>query len=385
MIGALALVAVLQVSGAGTSSAPSAVYPDAATRPAFPIHVEGRTFIDAAGRAFTWRGITAFRLAEMIANGREHEAIAYLDWAKSEQLTVVRVLLTAQHLFRLSPEAGRVALPRLLELAKTRGIAVEAVALADTKDVTLDYEAHIREVGRIAQEYGNAFVELANEPGHPTQDARVHDPEFLQTLAAQLPGPLLVALGSVEYGDRLAAGDYVTTHVPRGEQQWDHVLAIAAGVKHVIANQKPVVSDEPIGAAPVYQPGRRDDEPSRFAAAGALTRFVGMSGTFHYEGGLHARIPGEREAACLAAWQTGLALLNGMPLDGEFVMGSRLANIAQTSGVRAAFGRVRAGGAVLLLVDPAAIAAVTPAAGWKEARRTGVPGVQIVVLERSSG
>jgi hypothetical protein len=321
----------------------------------------------------------------MIAGGREQEAIAYLDWAKSEQLTVVRVLLTAQHLFKLPPDAGRSALPRLLDLAKERGIAVEVVALADTKDVPLDYEAHIREIGRVALERGNAFVELANEPGHPTQDPRVHQPAFLQRLASQLPESLVVALGSIEYGDAFAAADYATTHVPRGEKDWDHVLAIPERLKTVIAVRKPLVSDEPIGAAPEYQPGRRDNEPSRFAAAAALTRFVGMSATFHYEGGLHATIPAGREAACLAAWQLGLALLNDVPLDGEFVAGKRLANIAGTTGVRAAFGRVGAGGAVLLLIDPAPSAALKPAAGWKEARRTGVPGVQIIFLERSSG
>lgn len=367
--------------GATTAAQTSTVKP---ITPSFPVAVKETAFLDAANRPFEWRGITAFRLPEMIANGREQEAIAYLDWAKSEQLTVVRVLLMAQHLFKLTPDAGRAALPRLLDLAKERGIAVEIVALADTKDVPLDYDAHIREIGRVALERGNGFVELANEPGHPTQDSRVHQPAFLQRLAAQLPEPLVVALGSIEYGEGYAAADYATTHLPRGEKDWDHVLAISERWKTVIALRKPLVSDEPIGAAPEYQAGRRDNEPSRFAAAAALTRFVGMSATFHYEGGLQAVIPAGREAACLAAWQLGLALLNDVRLDGEFAMGRRLGNVAQTSGVRAAFGRVGARETAILLIDPAPNASVTFAAGWKETRRTGVPGVQIVLAERSS-
>ena len=354
------------------------------TKAVFPIQVAGTGFIDASGHPFDWRGITAFRLAEMIAGGREKEAIAYLDWAAVERLTVVRVLLTAQHLFKLSPDAGRAALPRLLDLAKERGLAVEAVALADTKDITLDYEAHVREIGRVALERGNAFIEIANEPGHPTQDPRLHKPEFVRRLASLLPAPLVVALGSIEYGDGYGAGDYATTHTDRGNREWDHVLALAGSARRVGTLQKPLVSDEPIGAAAEYQRGRRDNDPSRFAAAAAVTKLAGLGATFHYEGGLQSAIPRGREAACLAAWQLGLALLDDLALDGRFIEGKPLTAVAQTSGVRAAFGRVTARRAVILLVDPAPNIFVTFAAGWREIRRSGVPGVQMVLAERSS-
>jgi hypothetical protein len=385
------------IAAACHTSSPSSDAPAAATAPpaptavgappkagTFPVRIDGRSFVDASGRPFEWRGITAFRLAELIASGRERDAVAYLDWAKSEQLTVVRVLLMAQHLFKLSPDAGRAALPRLLPLAKERGIAVEVVALADTKDVTLDYEAHIREIGRIALENGNALIELANEPGHPTQDPRVHAPAFLQHLATLIPEPVIVALGSIEYGDGFAAGDYVTTHTDRGRGEWDHVLALGEVARRMGGLGKPVVSDEPIGAAAEYQAGRRDNDPARFAAAAALTTLSGLGATFHYEGGLNAEIPAGREAACLAAWQIGLAQLGDLKLDGDFVQGEALAKVAQTSGARAAFGRVNAGRAVILLVDPAPAISVKPAPGWKETRRSGVPGVQVVVVERGS-
>ena len=275
-------------------------------QPAFPLRVDGTGFADAAGRPFLWRGITAFRLAEMIAAGREQEAVAYLDWARAERLNVVRVLLMAQHLFKLAPEAGRAALPRLLELAKERGIAVEIVAFADTKDVAVDYEAHIREVGRIADEKGNGFVEIANEPGHPTQDARLHDAAFAKRLADLVPDRVIVALGSVEDGEGYSAGDYATFHFPRGQKDWDHVLSLSDGARRVRELKKPVVSDEPIGAGPEYLPGRRDNEPSRFAAAAALTRLAGMAATFHYEGGLQAKIP--TRAAKPHAWPPGVAV-----------------------------------------------------------------------------
>ena len=365
------------------STGPSTPAPVAAPQSAspFPLRVEGNRFVDATGRPFEWRGITAFRLAEMLVTGREADVVAYLDWAQAERLTVVRVLLMAQHLFKLTPEAGRQALPRLLDLAKARGLAVEAVALADTKDVRFDVEAHVREVGRIAQEKGNALVELANEPGHPTQDERLHDPAFLARLATLVPEPVIVALGSLEYGEEYAAADYATTHVPRGKQPWDHVYAVADAVRLVYALKKPLISDEPIGAAEKREPGRRDNEPARFAAAAALTRFTGMGATFHHEGGLYGRRPEGREAACLAAWQAGLALLDGVSLAGDFAVGERAARVATASGEQRVYARVTETEAVVLLIGPGP-SQVTWAQGWKEARRAAVPGVQLAIAVR---
>ena len=347
----------------------------------FPLRVSGARFVDAQERTFAWRGITAFRLAEMIATGREQDAAAYLDWAKREQFTVVRVLLMAKHLFALSPEAGRSALPRLLGMAKERGLAVEAVPLADTAEYSLDYAEHVRAIGQMALAHGNAFVEIANEPGHATQDTRLHDPAFVARLAGTVPEPVVVALGSAEYGEGYAAGDYATFHFSRGEKAWDHVLALAAGARRVAELKKPVVSDEPIGAGPDYLPGRRDNEPARFAAAAALTRLTGMEATFHYEGGLHARIPAGREAACLSAWRSGLALLEGVPLDGQFLAGNQAQSLEKVS-ARAVFARASAERAVILLVDPPADSALTLRDGWSAIR--GVRGVQLIVAERRS-
>jgi hypothetical protein len=312
----------------------------------------------------------------MIARGRESEAVAYLDWAASEDVTVVRVLTMAKHLFTLRPEDGRNALPRLLDLARERGLAVEVVALADTKEYAFDRDAHVREVGRIALDKGNAFVEIANEPGHPTQDPRLHDPDELVRLATLVPPIVVTAFGSAEYAPGYAGGDYATFHFSR-ESGWGHVLKLAEGASFIAQWKKPVINDEPIGAAAEYQEGRRDNDPSRFAAAGALTAFTGMGGTFHYEGGLQARIPTGREAACLAAWQLGSALVRDAAPSGQFVQGDALQGIARITGVRAAYARVSESGTTILLIDPQQ-PAVTWTAGWVEERRTGVPGVLVL-------
>ena len=362
----------------GTPAAASQAAPERSA-PGFPLRVDGTGFVDSAGREFQWRGVTAFRLAEMLASGRETEVVAYLDWAASRRLNVVRVLLMAHHLFRLTPDAGLRTLPRLLDLAKERGIAVEVVALADTQEVDVDFDAHVREIGRIALDKGNALVEIANEPGHATQDERLHNPAELKRLASLLPGEVIVAYGSAEYDQGYAAGDYATFHFPR-EPEWGHVLALAEGAAMIERLEKPLINDEPIGAAAEYIAGRRDNAPERFGAAAALTRLTGMGGTFHYEGGLQSRIPEGLEEATLDAWLQGLTVpvISG----GEFLSGAAVGELAEVSGARAFFARRSPTEAAVLLVDPAQGASVAWRAGWKEARRHALSGALLITATR---
>ncbi len=350
----------------------------------FPLRVEGTRFVNASGEPFAWRGITAFRLAEMISTGREADVSRYLDWAADRKLTVVRVLLMARHLFQLTPEAGRDALPELLDLAKARGLAVEVVALADTEGLSFDYDAHVQSVGKIALEKGNAFVEIANEPGHATQDRRLHDPAAVRRLAELVPQPVITALGSAEYDEAYTGGDYATYHFPR-HREWGHVLSLADAIPMLAKWKKPLINDEPIGAAAEYQAGRRDNSVERFGAAGALAEFIGMGSTFHYEGGLQASLPGEREAACLDAWQRGIDLAAGHA-SGELLTGDALTSrLGRVSGGRQVFGRLNSDRAVVLVIDPpdpAAKTAVEWADGWVEERRVTAPGALLVTATR---
>lgn len=337
-------------------------------------------FVGPDGGRFVWRGISAFRLAEFVARGRISEVEAYLDWAASQRLTVVRVFAMAHHLFRLGPDEGRAALPTLLDLAAARSLHVEIVALVDTAEIEVDLDAHVRAVGEIAARHPNALVEMANEPGHPTQRSAVHGPERLRALAALVPERVPVALGSVEYGSELAAGDYVTFHPPRdaGDGGWGHVLRLADGAGLLTRFGKPVVSDEPIGAGPRFVAGRRDDSPARFAAAAALTRLAGIHPTFHYEGGLHAVRPVGRELECFEAWTRGLDLTAGVPDDrGDFFAADRLGSLAQVGGARAAFGRVAGDDGWVLAVDPAEEVSIAWAPPWRGADVLSAPGVRL--------
>ncbi len=265
----------------------------------------------ADGRPFEWRGITAFRLLEMQAAGRGQDVDAYLRWAASERLTVVRVLAMAKHLFELPPERGTESLEALLAAARRHGIIVEVVALADTAAYTFDLRAHVRRVGEICARNGNAVLEIANEPYHPTQRAEVHDPQYLLELRALVPAIVPTALGAGDYPDILAAGDYVTVHYPRSIAHggWGWVAGLKDALDHLRRAGKPVIDDEPIGAGERDEPGRRDASPERYRASALAGRMLGIGSTFHYEGGLQARRPAGRALACFRAWQEAWRLI----------------------------------------------------------------------------
>jgi hypothetical protein len=275
----------------------------AAAPPAQHLKISGTRFVDDKGVPFEWRGISAFRLVEFVAHGREKEAEAYLAWAASKKLTVVRVFAMADGIFQLSPADGQHALPRLLEMAAKHSLYVEVVALTGTAVIKVDIPRFVKAIGEICARHPNAVLELANEPGHATQSADVHKAAYMRTVADLVPAQVPVSLGSMEWGDGFAAGRYVTWHAPR-TANWP--AEIAKGADLVKRFGKPVVSDEPIGAADKPERGRRDNDPARFRAAGVEARRAGIGSTFHYDGGIQTRMPTAIEMACLDAWLAGV-------------------------------------------------------------------------------
>ena len=251
----------------------------------------------------------------MEATGKAANVEAYLKWAASRQLTVVRVLAMAKHLFELSPERGAAALDAFLSRAARHGMFVEVVALADTAAYPMELEKHVRRIGEIAAHHPNALVEIANEPYHGTQRPEVHRDDVLQALRKEIPAGVPVALGAAAYPELHAAGDFVTFHSSRSpaEAGWGSVRDLRIGAEMLRKAGKPVVDDEPIGAGQKFEPGRRDDNPERFRAHALLAGLLGLSSTFHYEGGLQGRVPTGRELESFNAWFEGVSLAGEGP------------------------------------------------------------------------
>lgn len=338
------------------------------------------------GSTFSWRGITAFRLIDYVADGDERAAITFLDWAARQKLTVVRVLTMMSGLFDLQPHDGRRALPRVLELAAARGLYVEVVALANTAHITADLDQHVGGIGSILATHSNGMLEIANEPVHPSQSADVHKPEVLSKLAARVAREVPVSLGSIERGDGFGAGSYITWHAPResGGNGWRHVLAVASGAELIARWRKPVISDEPIGAGAKVEPGRRDAAPDRFRAAALLTRFTGAGATFHYEAGLQGRIPEGRELECFNAWNQAWRLLPAaIEQHGAFAAGGAVGRMVSRYDRNAVIGVYERGdgtsGWLLVLGDPARI---TLAPAWRVARTVPIGGGALLEMRR---
>jgi hypothetical protein len=109
-----------------------------------------------------------------------------------------------------------------------------------------------------------------------------------------------------------------------------------------------------------------------------MTRLAGLGATFHYEGGLQARIPSGRELECFQAWSQGLDAMASMPAGGRFVANDDLTSTAGVSGARAVFGRLYDKEVWLVLVDPGEVL-VEWKALWREASRVTLPGVVVAV------
>jgi hypothetical protein len=352
------------------------------------LRVEGRHFVTPEGAPFQWRGITAFRLVDFVADGREDRARSFLSWTRAQHLTVVRVFAMLHGFFDLAPEHGRAALPRVLELAAAHGLHVEIVGLTGTADATVDPRKQIAELGRIAANHGNALLEVANEPYHPTQSADVHRPEFVAELAKLVPSDVPAALGSIETDRRFGEGAYATWHAPRGsgDAGWQHVVAIADGAAFSERLGKPVISDEPIGAGPRFEPGRRDNAPERFRAAGLLTRLAGLGATFHYEGGLQAIVPQGPELECFVAWNEAWDLLpDDIERRGTFYRAGDAGAAVRAfdpAGALAVFERHDGSRAWILVIRPTSSPALRWADGWSSISIKQAPGIELVLARR---
>ena len=76
-------------SSQSQAAAPQASSPQA---PRTHLQIQGTRFFTPDGQPFQWRGITAFRLLDYVADKNEAEAEAFLKWADAQKLPVALVL-----------------------------------------------------------------------------------------------------------------------------------------------------------------------------------------------------------------------------------------------------------------------------------------------------
>jgi hypothetical protein len=273
----------------------------------------GRALCAPDGSRFSWRGVTAFSLVDLIADNRGADAQAFMAWAARTGFTVIRVLAMNSGWLDLSPADGRRALPRALSLARAHGLYVQVVALAGTGTPAFSSDAflheQVRAVARVCAAADNCVLELANEPYHTTQ-AALNDAARMRRLQRDVPSNLPVAWGAApdHTSDDMAGGTYVVAHIARHGNRWDRVSRVQELGELSRRTGKFVVDSEPIGAAEAPQPSRRDNEPAAFFAQGLLARIFDVGTTFHCEDCLLARVPGPVQQRCAEAFISGATL-----------------------------------------------------------------------------
>jgi hypothetical protein len=276
------------------------------------LEVRGRTLTYPDATPFRWRFATGFGLLEQVAHGRETEAVRFLRWAHNTGFNGVRVLTMAAGLFALTPQDGRTALPRFLDLAAKEDVYVELVALADTRAYKMsvaDLTGQVGAIAGIAARYPHAMVQIANEYYHPTQVDTLHDAAVLRDLGAVVPASVLYTLSPAADADAIdPQGEYITRHLERSGNQWTQIARVRELAVLSETTGKPVINDEPIGADERNIPGRRLADPDAFFAQGVLARIFEIGTTFHFEAGLTGQLPRPNQQRCAAAFIAGTAL-----------------------------------------------------------------------------
>jgi hypothetical protein len=341
----------------------------------------------ADGRVWRYRYVTAL---DLLARSPLDQDL-FLDWAQATGFTGVRVLTTASITATLPPALGQARLPTLCGSLRSRGMGAELVALADTQAQGMDraaMRAHVAAVSQLAAPANLPLtIELANENGHPTQQADLTDVAFLRELRALIPASIPVSMGcwGDDTVDAYPGGDYSTVHLDRSRETWAEVSRI----KHLLEwpTRRLVVDDEPIGAAEVDIPGKRCANPSRFFAQGLLDRLGDLGSTFHCDDGVAARVPGPVQQTCAVAYIAGATLVAG---DDTFQFvndsnGGGITHGADWSRVFKLFGFINHSGgpSYLVALGVSGDYAPTFTNGWRAVREVaGWPGVDVLEVAR---
>lgn len=291
---------------------PGGVTLERTVQPLPRLSVVGRELLTADGGAHVWRAAMAFQLLDHLSDGRQDQAVAFLDWAAATGFTAVRTLTTLAGWMDLPPEEGQRHLPTLMALAAARRLYVQPVALAGTKVQGMTREAmraHVAAVGAICAAAPNCgFLEIANEPSHPSQQDDLREAAFLAELRALVPAGVPVAYGAnccgepdepPAYPEAYRGGDLILVHADRSRDTWHrtrHAREFAALSEHT---GKYAISNEPTGAGEVDRGGSRSANVHEFYGQGVLSRIFGYGATLHCEDCLYARVPGpvQQEAA----------------------------------------------------------------------------------------
>ena len=218
----------------------------------------------------------------------------------------------------------------------------------------------------------------------------MQDPRRLFAVARRAIAGRIWSLGAPPF-DQLQDGawpvpvaDFITVHLDRGRPFWQQ-LAGVRGLARISAHErKPVMNNEPIGAAEAGQPGRREAEPRFFFALGALSRLFELGVVFHSEDGLNGRQLGPNQRRCAEGFIAGFRSIQTDARLTAAEPGSAGSAIAKISGAAHAFSATDGARWWIVLLDVSLKPAVTGRRGWTVTKVIAERrGIQVVELLRS--
>lgn len=315
--------------------APEPVYPFPAEAGALTI--VGETFRDEHDRVWSYRGADGYAILALLRRGidptpkfKEARAdganvIRFFGEINWEDDTT-RALVYPEIADPLTAPLYDTSAQTLFRMAAEHGLRVEWTVLT-YPDAIARMREKVQRAFDLAVGHWNVFIEVANEPDAQGINARaaiegVNRRGVLSSLGYY---DLQRADGWVDdkpetHVWELSMLDYVTVHTDRGPE-WvrkaKDALEIRGGwdtrddATQPDANRtywkganRPVVGDEPIGAAERDEDGRRSTSPSDFRAHFAIGHLYSAGTTFHSTAGLEGRARRADEvhqAACAAA------------------------------------------------------------------------------------
>lgn len=274
--------------------------PPLAYAPAVPqmqrLHTQGEFFYGEDGQRRVLVLHTDFQLFQRYVNGEDIDAI--LDGRMGSG---PRVFLTCDWLFKLNP--GMYTMEHVVSFSRRllkRGLYWEATVLADVQMYSVDKQQRLwASVVEALADEPNALVELANE----NQKNGVDADHF--SAPGRRPN---VSTGSYCDGWEPTGGwgDYVTFH-PRRDHKWPYTVPMTVyEVRGYPGQAKPVLINEPIGAAEHDEPGRRSTDARQFQRMAASCRDFAAGAVFHSQDGLNSFPWGPVQAQCAEAFFKGL-------------------------------------------------------------------------------
>lgn len=276
------------------------------------IRVDKRRLRNDAGW-FPWLGVSDLAALGYILSGREAEVWRRLDAYQRARRTVVRVLgmlgappWQAAGLAFSPRTPGYVeARARLVAEANRRGLYVKFDLFADAQIVVPDAgerRGWLDEFAQFCLANPGVIPGLANEPFKNGWASAV-DPALIELAErfAAIVGHRDFAIGDPTDGDNQDASAETTAefmtlsrhsnllvlHPDRkfgGDGRWRRWLDHLEGMFDVVSALPPFVAyviDEPIGAAPAADPGRRDSDPDAFIAGQFVAACCGFGFTYH--------------------------------------------------------------------------------------------------------